>query len=79
MRAWLSTCANLLATRVCAKPGAGVVTTRAHVRYVVTEFGAADLFGKSLRERASALVRIAHPAHREALERAAGARFGDSP
>ncbi len=53
------------------KPGAGVVTTRAHVHYVVTEFGAVNLYGKTLEERATALVGIAHPNHREALERAA--------
>lgn len=53
------------------KPGAGVVTTRAHVHYVVTEFGVADLYGKNLGQRAKALIAIAHPAHREALEKAA--------
>lgn len=47
--------------------GAGVVTTRAHVRTVVTEWGIADLWGKSLRERAKALIAIAHPDHRDAL------------
>jgi 4-hydroxybutyrate CoA-transferase len=47
--------------------GAGVVTTRAHVRTVVTEFGVAELWGKSLRERARALISIAHPDHREML------------
>jgi len=57
------------------KPGAGVVTTRAHVHYVVTEHGIANLFGKSLRERAKALIAIADPKHREALERAAIERF----
>ncbi len=51
------------------KPGSGVVTTRADVHYVVTEFGVADLRGKSLRERASSLIKIAHPRHREELER----------
>jgi 4-hydroxybutyrate CoA-transferase len=49
------------------KPGAGVVTTRAHVRTVVTEYGATDLLGKSLRERAEALIAIAHPDFREEL------------
>jgi acyl-CoA hydrolase len=49
------------------KPGAGVVTTRAHVRTVVTEFGVAELFGRSIRERVEALVAIAHPDHRDAL------------
>jgi 4-hydroxybutyrate CoA-transferase len=47
--------------------GAGVVTTRAHVRTVVTEWGAAELFGKSTRERAEALIGISHPDHRDAL------------
>jgi acyl-CoA hydrolase len=58
------------------KPGAGVVTTRAHVHYVVTEYGAVNLFGLSLRQRASALLHIAHPDDREALERAVHERFG---
>ena len=49
------------------KPGAGVVTTRADVHYVVTEWGVAELFGRSLRERAKALIAIAHPDFREAL------------
>ena len=55
------------------KQGAGVVTTRAHVQYIVTEYGVAELFSKSLQERAKALIAIAHPDHREALERAAHA------
>ena len=58
------------------KPGAGVVTTRAHVRYVVTEHGVADLYGKNLRQRARALVAIAAPEARESLEREAHRRFG---
>jgi acyl-CoA hydrolase len=53
------------------KEGAGVVTTRAHVRTVVTEFGVAELWGKSLRERARALIAVAHPDHRERLAREA--------
>lgn len=57
------------------KPGAGVVTTRAHVHYVVTEYGIADLYGKNLRQRATALISIAHPDDREALEKAAHERF----
>jgi acyl-CoA hydrolase len=57
------------------KEGAGVVTTRAHVHYVATEHGIADLYGKNLRERATALIQIAHPDHREALERYAHQRF----
>ena len=52
------------------KQGAGVVTTRAHVQYIVTEYGVAELFGKNLHQRAKALINIAHPNHREALERA---------
>lgn len=47
--------------------GAGVVSTRAHLHYVVTEYGAAYLYGKSLRDRAKALIAVAHPDHREAL------------
>ena len=58
------------------KPGAGVVTPRADIQWVVTEFGAVNLYGKSLQERAKLLTSIAHPAHREALERAAFERFG---
>lgn len=57
------------------KQGAGVVTTRAHVHYVVTEYGVANLYGKNLRQRAKALIEIAHPDHREALEEAALERF----
>lgn len=51
------------------KPGAGVVTTRAHVHHVATEYGIVDLFGLTLRERAQALIGIAHPEDREELER----------
>jgi acyl-CoA hydrolase len=58
------------------KPGAGVVTTRAHVHFVVTEHGIADLFGKNLRQRAAALIAIAHPAHRDTLAAEARRRFG---
>ncbi len=53
------------------KPGAGVVTTRNHVHYVVTEYGVADLYGKTIRQRAQALIRIAHPKFRDELTRAA--------
>ena len=53
------------------KRGAGVVTSRADVHYVVTEYGVADLHGRNLRERARALIEIAHPKFREELERAA--------
>jgi len=57
------------------KTGAGVVTTRGHVHYVVTEFGIAHLYGKNLRQRAKALISIAHPDDREGLERASFDRF----
>jgi 4-hydroxybutyrate CoA-transferase len=56
------------------KPGAGVVTSRGDVHYVVTEFGAAHLFGRSLRERAERLIAIAHPNFRAELEKAAKER-----
>ncbi len=52
-------------------PGAGVVTSRAHVRTVVTEFGVAELFGRSIRERVEALIGIAHPDVRDELAREA--------
>ena len=57
------------------KQGAGVVTTRAHVHYVVTEHGVAYLYGKNLQQRAKALIGIAAPEHREELERAYRERF----
>jgi acyl-CoA hydrolase len=50
------------------KPGAGVVTTRAHVHYIVTEYGIAYLYGKNLKERTTSLIKIAHPQHRQKLE-----------
>ena len=53
------------------KHGAGVVTTRNHVRYVVTEYGVADLYGKTIRQRAHSLIQIAHPDFREQLSREA--------
>jgi 4-hydroxybutyrate CoA-transferase len=53
------------------KQGAGVVTTRNHVHYVVTEFGIANLYGKTIRQRARALIDVAHPQFREELEKAA--------
>ena len=61
-------------TRIAAmlKPGAGVVTTRNHVRYVVTEYGVADLYGKTIRQRAHQLINIAHPDFRPDLEQQAG-------
>ncbi len=52
------------------KQGAGVVTTRAHVHYVVTEYGVAYLHGKTIEERVQLLINIAHPAHREELKKA---------
>lgn len=61
------------------KPGAGVVTTRAHVQWVVTEHGAVNLRGKNLRQRARDLISIAHPDHREALARAARERWSTLP
>ncbi|MGV3527061.1 MAG: acetyl-CoA hydrolase/transferase family protein [Candidatus Sericytochromatia bacterium] len=57
------------------QPGASVTTTRAHVQYIVTEYGVAALYGKSLRARAQALIGIAHPDHRAELERQAFERF----
>jgi 4-hydroxybutyrate CoA-transferase len=64
-----STAAGGTVSRISAAlaGGAGVVTTRAHVRTVVTEWGVAELFGRSLRERAAALTAIAHPDHRDHL------------
>ncbi len=53
------------------KPGAGVVTTRNDVHFVATEFGVADLYGQTIRQRARALINIAHPEMQEDLERAA--------
>jgi acyl-CoA hydrolase len=58
------------------KQGAGVVTTRAHVHYVITEYGVAYLYGKNLHQRALALTKIAHPDHREHLEQEVIKRFG---
>ena len=56
--------------------GAGVVTTRNHIHWFVTEFGAVNLYGKSLQERARLMISVAHPDHRESLEKAAFERFG---
>lgn len=61
------------------KQGGGVITSRAHVHYVVTEHGIAYLFGKNLRQRAYALIQVAHPSHREALEKAAFERLKCMP
>jgi acyl-CoA hydrolase len=67
-----STAANGSMSRIVSalKPGAGVVTTRGHVHWIVTEYGAVDLFGASLRARAEALISIAHPDFRRELHRA---------
>ena len=56
--------------------GAGVVTTRAHIHWLVTEYGAVNLYGRSLQERARLVISIAHPSHQEALDQAAFERFG---
>ena len=58
------------------KQGAGIATPRHLVHYVATEYGVVNLYGKTLQERAALLISIAHPRHREALERAAFERFG---
>ena len=52
------------------KVGAGVVTTRAHIHYVVTEYGVVNLYGKTIKQRVKALVDIAHPDHREEIDKA---------
>ena len=66
-----STAAKGTVSRIVStlKPGAGVVTTRGHVHWIVTEYGAVDLWGRSLRQRADALISIAHPDFREELRR----------
>jgi len=56
--------------------GAGVVTTRAHMHWFVTEHGAVNLYGRTLQERAKLIISVAHPDHRECLEQAAFERFG---
>lgn len=61
------------------KEGAGVVTTRGHIHWVVTEYGKVDLFGKSLKQRGRALIDIAHPDHRETLERSFFERYKIMP
>jgi acyl-CoA hydrolase len=58
------------------KEGGGVVTTRGHIHYVATEYGIVNLYGKNLEQRAKLLISIAHPAHRETLERCYHSRFG---
>ncbi len=59
------------------KNGAGVVTTRGHAHYIVTEYGTVNLFGKNLEQRSKLLISIAHPDHREALEKAHFERFNN--
>jgi acetyl-CoA hydrolase len=68
-----STAKDGTVSRIAArlKPGAGVVTSRGDVRWVATEFGAVNLFGRNLRQRAELLISIAHPHFREELEREA--------
>jgi acyl-CoA hydrolase len=72
-----STAAGGSVSRICAvlPEGAGVVTSRAHVRTVVTEYGIAELFGRSVRERAHALIGIAHPNFRDELHQLARSRY----
>jgi acyl-CoA hydrolase len=57
------------------KEGAGVVTTRGHVHWVITEYGIVNLFGKNLKQRGKALISIAHPDHRESLDRSFYERY----
>lgn len=57
-------------------PGAGVVTTRNHIHWFVTEYGAVNLYGRTLQERARLIISIAHPDHQESLDQAAFERFG---
>lgn len=57
------------------KPGAGVVTTRGHVHHIVTEYGEVNLYGRNMEQRARLLISIAHPDHREALEKSFFDRF----
>lgn len=58
------------------KPGAGVVTTRGHVHYIITEQGIVNLYGRNLEQRARLLISISHPDHRDLLERTFYERFG---
>lgn len=61
------------------KQGAGVVTTRGHIHYIATEYGIVNLYGKNMAQRAHLLISIAHPKHREMLEKAYFERFGQLP
>jgi len=67
--AMLSAAKNETISRIVPmlEPGAGVVTTRNDVHYVATEYGVADLYGRTVRERAKSLVEIAHPKFRAEL------------
>lgn len=58
------------------KPGAGVVTTRGHVHYIITEQGVVNLYGRNMEQRARLLTSISHPDHREMLEKTFFERFG---
>ena len=60
------------------RPGAGIVTSRAHMHYLITEYGVVNLFGKNLRQRAYEIMNIAHPDHREMLEEEIIKRFGSN-
>jgi acyl-CoA hydrolase len=60
------------------KPGAGITTSRAHMHYLITEYGTAYLFGKNMRQRAYEIMKIAHPDHREMLEKEIIKRFGSN-
>lgn len=60
------------------KPGAGVTTSRAHVHWVITEYGKVNLWGKNLTQRAKDLISIAHPDDRPALMDACSKRFGSA-
>lgn len=60
------------------RSGAGIVTSRAHMHWLITEYGAVNLFGKNLRQRAYEIMRIAHPDHRERLEKEIIKRFGSN-
>ncbi len=57
-------------------PGSGVVTTRANMHWFVTEFGAVNLYGQTMQERAKRIISVAHPDHQEELDKAAFERFG---
>ncbi len=59
----------------CLKEGAGVVTTRGHIHYIATEYGVVNLYGRNMEQRARLLISIAHPDHRENLEKAYFDRF----